>query len=844
MVFEKKGFAQLFEAMQSRTPDTLTDFQEGSVVRTLYESFAWELAVLYEQMQRVYLSGFVDTAEAIDLDKVVAILGIKRGEPDYATGKVTFTRDIGIDEDIFIPKGTLVTTEDTQDSPKKAYETIEEGTISQDQTTAEVRIQALRRGNTEETEAETIVVMPQPVVGVKSVNNQETLRFTGKLQESDEQLRQRAKQTLLATSGGNTTSIRNALLSLPGVREVQVRENFHFAKGKVKVTKSGSLSEELKVPKGTTIKLEILGTQTKDYHTTQEVILSAGENQEVEVEVEAGISGAAGEAQASATWQDLLVDSVTLTVSNEQAISRQDFGLIEIFVDGIDFRDLEKVSQLKQEIDRVKAAGIYPLLKPATAVNVDGVFQIELQPGLKLSPEERLQLEEKVQQTIISHLKDQKMGQPLLISQLTRKILGCNGVNDLVDFTLTTSIRNSKGIELARQHYQSSERPVKRLEVDILEKFTPHLVRVASEIKPLSVALQIKAEALDDQKQQTIEQALQNYFADFKPSQAVVRSEIKKSIETITTIEAIKLIPSFWQPGIPLYDDTVNVTFVEQAQLSSVFLYERLLTITGALKLILPVTVTQQEKQQIYDKVREQVSAYLEQLQPEENIQLEQLVEQAKTVESVLDINWKLEDFHVLDEDNNAKDIIDQEQSQIQVNKFEKTQLADADNKFIITSDIQVVDVAIATLNLRLTPAVAVPETVDPAQLKSFMAAAVRSILTAALLQQLPKLAVGDNLDYDQLKTLLLVQIRTKAGNLDQETLQSFISNGQVSEQNQEKFMEALRSFLGDSNYTIDQLELTAKGSSYQQDIPIAIVERAEIQLQESSSLSIVIEDK
>ncbi|EGJ32632.1 MULTISPECIES: baseplate J/gp47 family protein [Moorena] len=840
MVFEKKGFAQLFEAMQSRTPDTLTDFQEGSVVRTLYESFAWELALLYEQMQRVYLSGFVDTAEGIDLDKVVAILGIKRGEPDYATGKVTFTRDIGIDEDIFIPKGTLVTTEDTQESPKKAYETIEEGKISKDQTTAQVRVQALRRGKTEETEAETIVVMPQPVVGVKSVNNQETLRFTGKLQESDEQLRQRAKQTLLATSGGNTTSIRNALLSLPGVREVQVRENFHVARGKVKVTKSGSLSEELKVPKGTTIKLEILGTQTKDYHTTQEVILSAGENQEVEVEVEAGISGAAGEAEAGATWKELVLNSVTLTVSNEQPISRQDFGIIEIFVDGIDFRDLEKVSQLKQEIDRVKAAGIYPLLKPATAVNVDGVFQIELQPELKLSPEERLQLEEQVQQTIISYLKEQKMGQPLLISQLTSKILGCNGVNDLVDFTLTTSIRNSAGTELARQHYQSSETPVKRLEVDILEKFTPHSVRVASEIKPLPVALQIKAEALDDSKQQAIEQALQHYFADFKPSQAVVRSEIKKSIETITTIEAIKLIPSFWQPGIPFDGETVNVTFVEQAQLSSVFLYERLLTITGALKLILPVTVTQQEKQQIYQQVREQVSAYLEQLQPEENIKLEQLVEQAKTVESVLDINWKLEDFKVLDEDNNAKDIIDQEQSQIQVNKFEKTQL---DSQFVIDSDIQVVDVAIATLNLRLTPAVAVPETVDHAKLKSAMEAAVKSILTPSL-QQLPKLAVGDNLDYDQLKTLLLVQIRTKAGNFDQETLQSFISNGQASQQNQKHLMEALRSFLRDSNYRIDGLELTAKGSSYQQDIPIAIVERAEIQLQESSSLSIVIEDK
>ncbi|OLT60051.1 baseplate J/gp47 family protein [Moorena bouillonii] len=686
MVFEKKGFAQLFEAMQSRTPPTLTDFQEGSVVRTLYESFAWELAVLYEQMQRVYLSGFVDTAEGIDLDKVVAILGIKRGEPDYATGKVTFTRDLGIDEDIFIPKGTLVTTEDTQESPKKAYKTIEEGKISKDQTTAQVRVQALRRGKTEETEAETIVVMPQPVVGVKSVNNQETLGFTGKLQESDEQLRQRAKQTLLATSGGNTTSIRNALLSLPGVREVQVRENFHFPRGKVMVTHRESLTEELKVPKGTTITLQVSDTKTKDYHTTQEVILSAGQNPAVEVEVEAGIPGAAGEAQANATWKELVVDRVTLTLSNERPISRQDFGIIEIFVDGIDFTDIDKTSQLKQEIDRVKAAGIYALVKPATAVNIDGVFQLELQPELKLSPEERLQLEEQVQQTIISHLKDQKMGQPLLISQLTRKILGCNGVNDLVDFTLTTSIRNSEGTELSTQHYKSSETPVKRLEVDILEKFTPHSVRVASEIKPLLVALQIKAQALDDQKQQAIETALKQYFADFKPSQEVVKSEIKARIETITTIEAIKLIPSFWQPGIPFDGETVKVTFVEQAQLSSVFLYERLLTITGALKLILPVTVTQQEKQHIYQKVREQVSAYFEQLQPEENIQIEQLVKQAKTVESVLDINWKLEDFRFINGED-AEDIIDRDQKQIQVNKFEKTQLGDAD-KFIITSDI------------------------------------------------------------------------------------------------------------------------------------------------------------
>ncbi|OAD22263.1 hypothetical protein THIOM_001942, partial [Candidatus Thiomargarita nelsonii] len=65
MAFEKKSFNNIYENMvaetRSRIPQ-LTDFEEGSVIRSLYETFAYELALLYEQMDLVYQAGFIDTA--------------------------------------------------------------------------------------------------------------------------------------------------------------------------------------------------------------------------------------------------------------------------------------------------------------------------------------------------------------------------------------------------------------------------------------------------------------------------------------------------------------------------------------------------------------------------------------------------------------------------------------------------------------------------------------------------------------------------------------------------------------------------------------------------------------
>jgi uncharacterized phage protein gp47/JayE len=549
MVFQKKDFGEIFTAMRDRTLPTLTDFNEGSVVRTLFESFAYELAILYSQMEQVYLSAYVDTAEGTQLDMVVDILGIKRGEPDFATGMVTFVRDLGIQEDIVIPLGTIVTTEDTDTTPKKAYQTIEYQTIARDQRFVQVRVQAVHQGETETTDINTITVMPQPVPGVKSVTNEQRISFTGKQRETDSELRDRAKKSLIATSGANLTAIENALISLPGVKGVQVQENFHFARGKVTLTNADT--QVIKISKGT--KLTIGG---KSFQITKNITFTDSQ----EVAVQALIAGTPGELTEPTTQWDTLEKYPNITITN-QPIILQDFGILEVFVDGIDFNDQNKVSQLRQEIDRVRAAGIYVLLKPAKPIIVDGVFQIELVPGLQPSPEERDKLEQQIAQDIIAYIDEQKMGQPLLISQLTIKILAINGVNDVENFSIYT---------LDAEEYTDHSQD-KRLQLDIHEKLTPRQIRVATNVKDLPVDVQITAAAeINAEQQQEIKQNIQNYFNKLSPGKSMNKSNITTEIPYIE----ITLIPDFlfWQPFTPFDGENLTPTIVEQIKLAKVII--------------------------------------------------------------------------------------------------------------------------------------------------------------------------------------------------------------------------------------------------------------------------------
>jgi len=229
------------------------------------------------------------------------------------------------------------------------------------------------------------------------------------------------------------------------------------------------------------------------------------------------------------------------------------------------------------------------------------------------------------------------------------------------------------------------------------------------------------------------------------------------------------------------------------------------------------------EKQTVLTKVRQELSDYLEQLKPEENIEIEKFVNRALDVESVLDVNWKLGDFQVLDLEN-ARDRLDVQKKEIRVEPFEKTQLA-AD--FAIDSDVQVVPIAISKLKLRLNTTGLPPENINPEQLKTAMKETLTSLFTPSFTQQLPSLNLGENLDYEQLRTNLLSLIRDRANNLSLATLQTLIPDGD----NKAQLIDVTRIFLRGADYTLDTLELTARESIFtQQDIPMRIMERAQLE--------------
>ena len=117
-VFLKKGFAEVVDALLADIGSgmggrlALTDANEGSVVRTLAEAFARELAVCYEQLDAVYRNAYLDSASGPALDNVVALLGIERQRGGHLEGLAHFSRGQPAPEDIHIPLGTLVAGRD------------------------------------------------------------------------------------------------------------------------------------------------------------------------------------------------------------------------------------------------------------------------------------------------------------------------------------------------------------------------------------------------------------------------------------------------------------------------------------------------------------------------------------------------------------------------------------------------------------------------------------------------------------------------------------------------------------------------------------------------------------
>ncbi len=233
--FEKPDYVALRKSIQERflqaDPDNIlpNDFTEGSIIGTVMESFAHELALAYEQMDRMYDMGYVETAEGRALDKLAQLTGLDRVQPGRLSGMITFGVKAVQKDDIVIPMGTTVTG---KGDAIPLFETTEEVTLVAGSVLIQVPILSLEP--TEVTiDPETLIFQPRPVKGIDSVNN--VLAISSKVaKENDGDFRDRIKKSSTSAQSGTTASIESVVRAL-GYTGVKVQEKHSTLRGIVTI---------------------------------------------------------------------------------------------------------------------------------------------------------------------------------------------------------------------------------------------------------------------------------------------------------------------------------------------------------------------------------------------------------------------------------------------------------------------------------------------------------------------------------------------------------------------------------------------------------------------------------
>lgn len=191
----------------SRSP--LTDLNVGSVTRTVSEAISREIAIVYEQINQAYRSGFIDSASGKSLDYVAAILGVTRKSREFAQGLVTFFRAAGSSGNITIPEGTVLLA----NKGEVRFETTEIRTLQRGQARIDVPVRAAEdsKGAAGRVDAGKIDALLAPTEGIDRIVNFEATAL-GAEDETDDELRARTKSVLRALGKGTLMALFRVIL--------------------------------------------------------------------------------------------------------------------------------------------------------------------------------------------------------------------------------------------------------------------------------------------------------------------------------------------------------------------------------------------------------------------------------------------------------------------------------------------------------------------------------------------------------------------------------------------------------------------------------------------------------
>lgn len=211
-------------------PVPLTDLNTGSVTRTILETIAREMAMVYLDLDFVYKSGYLDTAEGGSLDRVVALVGVTRLPAGNPVARVKFTRRPNTAGRITVPTGTPVATAAGDRYLTSEPLTLEPGEISREvNAVGESTATAVAAAG----ELDRLEVVIAGIAEDETTNPQPARRLS--TPETDDELRRRARAALSGVVRGTNDALKYGLIAVPGVKDVVITEFPNGVAGEIRI---------------------------------------------------------------------------------------------------------------------------------------------------------------------------------------------------------------------------------------------------------------------------------------------------------------------------------------------------------------------------------------------------------------------------------------------------------------------------------------------------------------------------------------------------------------------------------------------------------------------------------
>jgi uncharacterized phage protein gp47/JayE len=174
----------------------------------------------------IYKAMNIDSATGEDLDRLILILGITRFQPTEATGIVTFsTGDEPYEYDIPIPYGFEISTRQASDGNVYTYSVSQEDAVLRaGETSIDVEVKSEVAGR-QYLPAGALCVMNSSIIGIESVHNKSEIN-SGSDQETDEDLRLRAKESVASFGKCTDSSLKMAIEEINGVSSCRIVDQY------------------------------------------------------------------------------------------------------------------------------------------------------------------------------------------------------------------------------------------------------------------------------------------------------------------------------------------------------------------------------------------------------------------------------------------------------------------------------------------------------------------------------------------------------------------------------------------------------------------------------------------